>query len=222
MKHRFLAVLLGLILLSGCICAVRAENQLPDEIRGALTGLEITGSAYWDNPGSTWFVLVRTPDGTNMLVCFVLSNGAWVQAFHTAAAIPQGDGRVRIHFTDKSISFSEPSHSRTGPILLIMQYGTGLYKNSVKVHTSFLRSDTGIWECFHAFFQDEQSSLYYYEDSISFHTPLDQDHDEVHTVKGDFERDLRTLDFNSIPRTWEQAAEKLNSLRSRSGNETQP
>ena len=51
-------------------------------------------------PGSTWFVLVRTPDGTNMLVCFVLSNGAWVQAFHTAAAIPQGDGRVRIHFTE--------------------------------------------------------------------------------------------------------------------------
>ena len=82
--------LLGLILIAFCVCPALAEQPLPAEIRNSMSGMEILQSACWESPGSTWFVLIRTPDRNNMLLCFELHDGLWIQSFHTSTAVPQG------------------------------------------------------------------------------------------------------------------------------------
>ena len=69
-KNRWLSLLIGFILMIGCACSSYADEQLPEEILNALSGKEITHSAFWNCPGSTWFVVIRTPDETNILLCF--------------------------------------------------------------------------------------------------------------------------------------------------------
>ena len=150
-KRNWLAVLIGMILLIGMICPVQAEEQLPAEIKSALTGMEITQTAYWESPGSTWFVLIRTPDRMNMLLCFELHDGNWIQSFHTSTALPQGKISVeRLHITDKVQDFV---YNRTwpGPILMILTDDGG--------YTSYQRSDSGQWNLFKVFYLDEQIHL---------------------------------------------------------------
>ena len=96
-----IAVLAGMILFTGCRQTAEASGQLPLDIRARFGGIEITDTAYWDSPESTWFVLIRTPDRTNILLCFVLENGTWTQKFQTDTAVPQGEDRVSILFTDQ-------------------------------------------------------------------------------------------------------------------------
>ena len=88
MKKRSLLSLLALLILLALSVSAGAE-ELPGEIRSALegTGMEILKTAGWQNPGPAWFVLVRTPDGTNLLLCFEEADGRWVQRFHTADAL---------------------------------------------------------------------------------------------------------------------------------------
>ena len=101
-KQGWLTILAGFILIIGLLCPVQAEEQLPAEIQNMLAGMDITKTAYWEKPGSTWFVLIRTPGGTNELLCFELHDGSWLQSFHTSAAVPQGKGSVeRLHTTDR-------------------------------------------------------------------------------------------------------------------------
>ncbi len=152
--------------------------------------------------------MVHTPDKKNTLLCFTQSNGAWIQNFHTSAAVPQGNGKVFMYITDKVTSIY-PNRSRSGPILMLMQNGTGIYENGVHIHTSYLRSDSGRWELFDAFFWEEQARLEFEDGSFDFLITIDQDHDEFHTFTGTFDRDLRTMDFSSIPRTLKQAPELM-------------
>ena len=95
-KHIRTVLLLVLSLLLCGLPAVQASTRLPTDIRAQFGGIEITGTAYWDTPGSTWFVLIRTPDRVNRLLCYTLQNGAWVQKFQAAESVPQGEGTVRI------------------------------------------------------------------------------------------------------------------------------
>ena len=207
-KFRWLAVLTGLFLLIADSCFAKTDEPLPAEIRDMLTGMEITDTAFWEGTGSTWFVMLRTPDKKNTLVCFTQNSGTWVQSFHTSTAVPQGGGKVVMHITDKVIS-SNPNRSRTGPILLFLQTGTGIHENSVDIRTSYLRSDSGNWELFDAFFCEEQARLQFEDGSFDFLVTIDQDHDEVHTFSGTFDRDLRTMDFSSIPKTLKQVTELM-------------
>ena len=197
--------LLGLILIALCVCPVQAEQQIPAEISTALSAMEITQTAYWDSPGSTWFVLIRTPDGTNMLLCFELHEGVWVQSFHTSAAVPQGKVGVEgLHITDKVQDFV---YNKTdfGPILLILTDDGGYY--------SYQRSDSGQWNLLKVFYLQEQVHLDFDDDSVRFRTPIDQDHNRIETVHGTFERDLRKVDLNQIPRTPQQAQEILEEMQ---------
>ena len=93
-KVGWLAVMAALILAAGLFAAAQAEGQLPAEILETLNGPEVLKTAYWDSPGSTWFVLARTPYGENILLCFVQEGGSWVRSFATADAVPQGEGAV--------------------------------------------------------------------------------------------------------------------------------
>ena len=200
-KQEWLPVLVGLILLVGFICPVRAEEKLPAEIENGLAGMEIAQTAYWDSPGSTWFVLVRTPEGVNVLLCFELRDGRWIQSFHTSAAVPQGKVSVeRLFITEKVQDFV---YNRTwpGPILMILT-DDGSY-------TSYQRSDSNQWNLFKVFCYDEQIHLDFDDESITYQAPIDQDHSRFETVYGSFERDLRKVDINTIPRSPRQAQEML-------------
>ena len=200
------AFLLALLLCAAVFMpAALASRQLPLDIRAQFGSIEITDSTYWDSP-ETWFVLIRTPDKVNRLLCYVLKNGTWTQKFQTAAAVPQGQGKVRIVFTDQVRDFV---HDRIipGPVLVIMQYGTGLYESSVMARCGFVSSGPDTWMLFDAFFQDEQADVEIGEDTVTFRTPIDQDHERIKTVPVSIERDLRVLDFTEIPRTPEQAQE---------------
>lgn len=197
--------LLGLTLAAFCVCPVLAEQPLSADIRYSMSGMEILHSAYWQSPGGTWFVLIRTPNGMNMLLCFELRDGVWVQSFHTSAAVPQGKAGVkRLYITDKVQDYV---YNKTdfGPILLILTDDGGYY--------SYRRSDSGQWNLFKVFYQEEQVHLDFDDESVKFRTPVDQDHSRIETVQGVFERDLRKVDLNRIPRSPQQALELLEEMK---------
>ena len=207
-RHTLLLLLAGLILFTGRACTARASRQLPADIRCQFGSIDITDTACWDGDGSTWFLLVRTPDHVNRLLCYTLENGTWMQRIQTSEAVPQGDERVRIVITNRVQDFAG-SRTIPGPILLIMQYGSGEYESSVLLHYAFQRTASGEWKLFSAAFQEEQVRLDFEEDSITFRTPAGQDHYASQTVQGTFERDLRRVRFPEIPRTPGQAQEIL-------------
>ena len=106
----------------------------------------------------------------------------------------------RLHITDQVRDF-EYNRTWPGPILIILT-DDGSY-------TSYQRSDSGRWELFRVFFQGEQVCMDFDDESVTFRTPIDQDHSRVETVYGSFERDLRKVDINTIPRSPRQAQEML-------------
>ncbi len=213
-RQKGLAILLGMILMIGWMCPVQAEEQLPAEIKTALAGMEITKTASWEGPGGTWFILIRTPEGMNVLLCFELQDGRWLQRFQTSAAVPQGEAGVkRLLITDQVRDFVYDC-TWLGPILMILTDDGG--------YTGYQRSDAGQWNLFKAFYLDEQVHLDFDEASITYRTPIDQDHDRFETVQGSFERDLTKVDINTIPRSPQQARELLKDAQSQSGNENQP
>ena len=100
-KHIRTVLLLVLALLLCVLSPAQASAQLPTDIRAQFGGIEITGTAYWDTPGSTWFVLIRTPDKVNRLLCYTLQNGSGLQECQAADAVPQGEVTFRILFSDR-------------------------------------------------------------------------------------------------------------------------
>ena len=201
-KHGWLAILIILVLAAGPAVSARAEAQLPAEILETLNGPEVLKTAYWDSPGSTWFVLARTPYGENILLCFVQEGGSWVRSFATADAVPQGEDMIAYFFiTDKVVSFRDDrTRVFPGPILAILDR-TGS-------RTSWQRDDSGQWKLFDVFWQKEQTSLEYSDEGIVFRMPLDHNRDRVVTVPGTFERDPRNVVFDAIPRTPQQAQQQ--------------
>ena len=210
-KHIWTAILLGLTLLVCSFPAARASGQLPTDIRAQFGGIEITDAAYWDSPGSTWFVLIRTPDKTNRLLCYTLENGSWTQKFQTSTAVPQGDGRVRILFSDRE---KETAGGVTviKPVLTVMQYGTGTDELSVRLRVEFLRSVTGIWDLIRAEFTEEQMCLDFLEDAVIFQPAGDLKPDQPEIIPYTLERDLRRIDLSEIPKTPEQAQQQNHSF----------
>ena len=198
------AVLLGLALLICRLPAARASGQLPADIRAQFGGIEITDSAYWDSPGSTWFVLIRAPDRVNRLLCYTLESGAWTQQFQTSAAVPQGDGRVRILFSDQ-VKEITGSGTVIKPVLTVLQYGTGPDEPSMRLQLEFMRSASGIWNLFRAVFSDEQMCLDIDEDNVAFRPAADPDSDRLQTVTVTLERDLRHMNLAELPKIPEQA-----------------
>ncbi len=207
-RKRFAALAVALGVLCCAHAAQATSAQLPLDIKAQFGSIEITDAAYWDSPGSTWFVLIRTPDGVNRLLCYVPENGVWTQKFQTAAAMPQGKNRVRLYVTDKVLDFAN-DRIIPGPILEVMQYGTGEHESGIILHYGFVRSDPETWTLFNAFFWEEQTHLDIEADSVTFRMPDDQYHDIRKTIPLRMERDLRKIDFTEIPRTAEQAKELL-------------
>ena len=197
------AVLCSVLLTVFCLHGARGTPQLPLDIKAQFGGIEIAEAVCWENSGSTWFLLVRTPDKVNRLICYVLENGLWTQKFQTTAALPQGDGKVRLAITGQVQDFAM-DRTVTGPILMILQYGTGEEENAVSAHYAFLRSEEGIWELFRAFFAEEQTFVYIDADTVTFRTPVDQDRSVLRTVPAQIKRDLRETAFSEIPRTPEE------------------
>ena len=213
-KHGWISMLIGFVLIIGCACSSYADEQLPEEIHNALSGAEITHTAFWDGPGSTWFVVIHTPDRTNTLLCFEQHDSKWMLSFHSNTALPQGNTGIKVfRITDKVEDFV---YNRTwpGPILMILTDDGG--------YTSYRRSDSGQWNLFKVFYLDEQVHLDFDSDSIVFRTPIDQNHDKFETVHGSFERDLRKIDLNCIPKTPAQAQQMLDEMQSETEKQTQP
>ena len=201
-KKAAAGILIILVLTVFCLFSANAEEQLPPEIENSLSGMEITDSAYWDSPDSVWFVLAKTPEGTNTLYCFTITGSEWTENFSTTAAIPQGENKVTIHISDRSVRFSpEPEQVFDGPILIIEQYGTGEYEESIVVNMCYQRVNGDEWKLFSAFFWQEQMSLDVDDEKIIFSKAIDHDRDEVYIFQGEIERDLRKTDFETIPRT---------------------
>lgn len=202
-------LLLALALLLGGLPAAQASAQLPTDIRAQFGGIEITGSAYWDSPGSTWFVLIRTPDRVNRLLCYILENGTWVQEFQTAESVPQGEGAVRILFSDrvKEITDGQPL---IRPVLMITQNGTGEDESRMIRQYEFLRSAAGEWNLVRAFFPDGPLHLEFDDGEFSCRLPDSRDPDFPETVPWTFAREMRVISLAEIPETPEQVLRLIN------------
>lgn len=202
-KHIRTVLLLVLALLLCGLPAAEASAQLPTDIRAQFGGIEITGAAYWDTPGSTWFVLIRTPDKVNRLLCYTLQNGTWVQEFQAAESVPQGEGTVRILFSDreKDIIDGQPV---IRPVLMITQNGTGEDESRVIRQYEFLRSAAGEWNLIRAFFPDGPLRLEFGDGILSFQLP-----DGLQAVPWTSSRDLRGISLSELPETPDQALQLI-------------
>ena len=202
-KHIRTVLLLVLSLLLCVLSPAQASAQLPTDIRAQFGGIEITGTAYWDTPGSTWFVLIRTPDRVNRLLCYTLQNGTWTQEFQTAESVPQGEGIVRILFSDreKEIIDDQPV---VRPVLMITQNGTGGDESRMIRQYEFLRSAAGEWNLVRAFFPDGPLHLEFGDGIISFQLP-----DSLQAVPWTSSRDLRGISLAELPETPDQALQLI-------------
>ena len=202
-KHIQTVLLMVLALLLCGLPAVQASTQLPTDIRAQFGSIEITGTAYWDTPGSTWFVLIHTPDKVNRLLCYTLQNGTWVQEFQAADSVPQGEGAVRILFSDreKEIIDGQPV---IRPVLMITQNGTGEDESRVIRQYEFLRSAAGEWNLIRAFFPDGPLRLEFGDGILSFQLP-----DGLQSVPWASARDLCGISLAGIPETPDQALQLI-------------
>ena len=202
-KHIRTVLLLVLSLLLCVLSPAQASAQLPTDIRAQFGGIEITGTAYWDTPGSTWFVLIRTPDRVNRLLCYTLQNGTWTQEFQTADSVPQGEGAVRILFSDreKEIIDDQPVIQ---PVLMITQNGTGGDESRMIRQYEFLRSAAGEWNLVRAFFPDGPLHLEFGDGILSFQLP-----DSLQAVPWTSSRDLRGISLAELPETPDQALQLI-------------
>ena len=201
---RFRTVLLLVLALLLCVLSpAQASAQLPTDIRAQFGGIEITGSAYWDSPGSTWFVLIRTPDKVNRLLCYTLENGTWVQEFQAVESVPQGEGAVRILFSDheKEITDGRPL---IRPVLMITQNGTGEDESRMIRQYEFLRSAAGEWNLVRAFFPDGPLRLEFDDKILSLQLP-----DSLQAVPWISPRDLRGISLAELPETPGQALQLI-------------
>ena len=202
-KHIRTVLLLVLSLLLCGLPAVQASTRLPTDIRAQFGGIEITGAAYWDTPGSTWFVLIRTPDKVNRLLCYTLQNGTWVQEFQTAESVPQGEGAVRILFSDreKEIIDGQPI---IRPVLMITQNGTGEDESRVIRQYEFLRSSSGEWDLIRAFFPDGPLRLEFGDGILSFQLP-----DGLQAVPWTSVLDICGISLSELPETPDQVLQLI-------------
>ena len=202
-RHIRSVLLLVLALLLCGLPAAQASAQLPTDIRAQFGGIEITGTAYWDTPGSTWFVLIRTPDRVNRLLCYTLQNGTWTQEFQTAESVPQGEGAVRILFSDreKEIIDDQPV---IRPVLMITQNGTGEDESRVIRQYEFLRSASGEWDLIRAFFPDGPLRLEFSDGIISFQLP-----DGLQAVPWTSVLDICDISLSELPETPDQALQLI-------------
>lgn len=196
---------IGLLALCFALPA-KATEQLPADIRAQFGSVEITEAAFLDGSEKIWFVLVRTPDRMNRLLCYRLESGTWIQRFMTSDAVPQGEGRISLRMT-VSAQFYTDGHASSRPVLEILQYGTGSQSDSVLQRLSFLLSDSGVWTLFHASFAGQDMTLKVEENALTFTTLPWMDRYESHTVEVRIERDLRRVVWEDIPRNMEQAME---------------
>ena len=198
------AVLVITALVMACVPAASASGQLPADICAQFGSVEITDTVSWGNPESFWFVLVRTPDRLNRLLLFCPENGAWnLRLQAEPASLPQGEGRVRIVITDQMQDFVN-NRTVPGPVLMVLQYGTGPDESSVMRYYAFLPSASGEWELFHAFFLEEQMHLDIGEGAVVFRA-AEGGSEAVQSVPVHMERNLARIDLDALPRTPEEA-----------------
>ena len=202
-KHIRTVLLLVLSLLLCVLSPAQASAQLPTDIRAQFGSIEITGTAYWDTPGSTWFVLIRTPDRVNRLLCYTLENGTWVQEFQAADSVPQGEGAVRILFSDREKEITD-GRPLIRPVLMITQNGTGEDESQVIRQYEFLRSASGEWNLIRVFFPDGPLGLEFGDGILSFQLP-----DGLQSVPWASARDLCGISLAGIPETPDQALQLI-------------
>ena len=202
-KHIRTVLLLVLSLLLCVLSPAQASSQLPTDIRAQFGGIEITGTAYWDTPGSTWFVLIRTPDRVNRLLCYTLENGTWVQEFQAADSVPQGEGAVRILFSDREKEIID-DQMVVRPVLMITQNGTGGDESRMIRQYEFLRSAAGEWNLVRAFFPDGPLHLEFGDGILSVQLP-----DNLQAVSWTSSRDLRGISLAELPETPDQALQLI-------------
>ena len=202
-KHIRTVLLLVLSLLLCGLPAVQASTRLPTDIRAQFGGIEITGTAYRDTPGSTWFVLIRTPDRVNRLLCYTLENGTWTQEFQTAESVPQGEGIVRILFSDREKEIID-DQMVVRPVLMITQNGTGEDESRVIRQYEFLRSSSGEWDLIRAFFPDGPLRLEFGDGILSFQLP-----DGLQAVPWTSVLDICGISLSELPETPDQVLQLI-------------
>ena len=143
MKRKvFTFILILLTLAISCFCVAYADEEIPAEIKTALSNSEIEDTAYWSGSDSTWFVLSRTEEGLKALHCFTLEGSGWMESFSTSAAIPQDENRTSVYVSDQSIRyFPEPMEVFEGPILIINHHGNGVYEDSALITFAYQRTN---------------------------------------------------------------------------------
>ena len=199
-KYSRIAALIVLILLVLCAGAALADGELPADFRehllDAYKGAEILDSAHWGGPGDgeTRFVLLRMKDGTNTLACYTLNGSIWRDSFTASKAVPQGKYRLEIDVS--------------GSLLSIVQYdATG---DNISLYTGYQRSSSGRWNLCRIWSYSDYESMEIGDGYITYYKePLS---DEVKgTVRGTFQRDLRYVSLDAVPKNLKQARKKLTS-----------
>ena len=207
-KTMAMCLLLGVLLLNAV--PAMAAIELPFEIREAFQHADIISATRWNKSGKdTCFVLVRTKEGTNSLVCFINGNETWIEEFRTHEAIPQGDNRIDLQISDGAWNFRNAQKDKgqylEGPILIILQFG--MDGGSIEQMLGFQRSNMGGWKLIALRNYPASALINIDDEAVTYYRVVaDKGQDRfIGTVLCGFERDLRYIHLLDIPLTFQQA-----------------
>ncbi len=213
MKRMLILCLALLLLLPALPCAgaeTPSETPLPQEIAAFFTGksfenAQILSRASLSGFGSDdrFFVVIRGKSNDNILYAFKQKNGAWTEDFHTSSAVWQTGHGIRIEVSESGREWTGESYSR--PHLYIGQENdTGEYWEL----TAVFELQKGKWMLHRIAGYTGYDSMLIRDGKISYYR--DRESDQIAgTAEGTFQRDLRYVSLDAIPKTLAEARRKL-------------
>lgn len=205
-----------ILLLALCICSLASattQSALPQEISEFFSGTSFQGAAIMDQANlsgtvsdDSWFVVIRTAGGENILYCFKQNNGDWKESFHTSNAVPQTKHGINVVVEKSGLDWTTDKPF-AGPHLSIgEQNDEGEYWE----RTIIFELKGGKWLLYRYYSHYNDSSILFRDGSISYYKDYESDQ-IAGTATGEYQRDLRYVSLSAIPGTLKEAQASLTS-----------
>ena len=213
MKKPLVLLLATLALILVCASALAwTDHEVPGEIWDYFSGKSFENCQIMDytdlsNHGTynSWFVLIRDGRGANILYVFKKnSSGVWKHQYHNSGAVPQTNHDISCHIVESG--YEGPTNSSVERPLLIIDRMDVTGINEELTVTYELRA--GYWYLHRIYGSVGYNHMLVNEGSITYYKGGTST-EVAGTAKGTFQRELRYVSLQGIPKTLAEARASL-------------
>ena len=216
MKKIMIALILSLAVLCAS-AAVAEEGALPADIRDALEKRIAEGYRLQEDAGlekeGYWFAVLQNEAGHNLLEAFQRENGQWTRYLETDKAVPQGSKLLTVFVNEEGAQheMNDISLPVAGPTVTIGQANSDRAEEEEYLERwAEFALEGGRWML--AFWEDfDACAVRFTGNELIYFESWLAGWDYLGTVKGDFQRDIRYMNWNNVPRTLKDAQRKISS-----------